>query len=119
VVTPDISHYTSALSISSTVKETASEDGAVLLDVEQGICFSLNSSGLKIWGLLKQGRTIEQIADALESDYSVQRPQLLNDLCAFMLELETRKLLLVGEKSQAPGKRTGFWQRIWKRRNSA
>jgi hypothetical protein len=27
------------------VRETASEDGAVLLDIEQGICFSLNPVG--------------------------------------------------------------------------
>src|ERR1039458_8095163 len=35
------------------VRETASEDGAVLLDVEQGVCFSLNPVGLRIWELLK------------------------------------------------------------------
>ena len=36
------------------VRETASEDGAVLLDIEQGICFSLNPVGLKIWELLEE-----------------------------------------------------------------
>ena len=39
--------------IAPSVRETASEDGAVLLDIEQGICFSLNPVGLKIWELLK------------------------------------------------------------------
>src|SRR5208282_3160780 len=35
--------------IAPSVRETASEDGAVLLDIEQGICFSLNPVGLRIW----------------------------------------------------------------------
>ena len=39
--------------IAPSVRETASEDGAVLLDIEQGICFSLNPVGLKIWELLE------------------------------------------------------------------
>ena len=33
---------TAELAIAPGVREVASEDGAVLLDVEQGICFSLN-----------------------------------------------------------------------------
>jgi len=116
---PDIAHYTQRLSISSSVKETASEDGAVLLDVEQGVCFSLNSSGLRILTLLRQGKNIEQIADAFESDYSVPRPQLLDDLCGFMRELESRKLLLVGDSGIKSSKKEGFWSRVWKPRNSA
>ena len=43
------------LTIAPGVREVASEDGAVLLDVEQGVCFSLNPVGLKIWDLLKKG----------------------------------------------------------------
>jgi hypothetical protein len=44
-------------------RETASEDGAVPLDIEQGICFSLNSVGLKIWELLNKRYSVDQIAD--------------------------------------------------------
>jgi len=115
----DISHYTQRLSIPSSVKETASEDGAVLLDVEQGVCFSLNSSGLRIWTLLKQGNNIDQIADALQADYSVSRPDVLNDLHTFMLELESRKLILVGDTPNKSATKHGLWSRLWNRRTSA
>lgn len=37
---------TAELAIAPGVREVASEDGTVLLDVEQGICFSLNPVGL-------------------------------------------------------------------------
>jgi hypothetical protein len=75
------------------VRETASEDGAVLLDVEQGVCFSLNPVGLRIWELLKKRRSLDQIADALGQEFSVSRSQLLADATEFVEALEAKHLI--------------------------
>ena len=75
------------------VRETASEDGAVLLDIEQGICFSLNPVGLKIWELLKKRYSVDQIADALVQDFTVPRSQLLSDVVEFLQSLEAKRLI--------------------------
>lgn len=75
------------------IRETASEDGAVLLDIEQGICFSLNPVGLKIWELLKKGCSVDQIADALAQDFPVSRSQLLSDVVEFLQALEAKRLI--------------------------
>lgn len=75
------------------VRETSSEDGAVLLDIEQGICFSLNPVGLKIWELLKKRCSLDQIADALAQEFSVPRVQLLSDANEFIGALEARHLI--------------------------
>lgn len=75
------------------VRETASEDGAALLDIEQGVCFSLNPVGLRIWELLKKRRTLDQIADALEQEFSVPRTQLLSDASEFIEALEAKHLI--------------------------
>ena len=75
------------------VRETASEDGAVLLDIEQGICFSLNPVGLKIWELLKKHYSVDQIADALAQDFAVSRSQLLSDVVEFLQSLEAKRLI--------------------------
>jgi len=75
------------------VRETASEDGAVLLDVEQGICFSLNPVGLRIWKLLKNRCSLDQIADALGQEFSVPRSQLLADAAEFIEALEAKHLI--------------------------
>src|SRR3984885_1247728 len=75
------------------VRETASEDGAVLLDIEQGICFSLNPVGLKIWGLLKKRCSLDQIADALAQEFSVPRDQILLDASEFVEALEAKHLI--------------------------
>jgi hypothetical protein len=79
--------------ISPSVRETASEDGAVLLDIEQGICFSLNPVGLRIWQMLKDRQSVDQIADALAQDFPVPRSQLLSDVFEFLQALETKHLI--------------------------
>jgi hypothetical protein len=75
------------------VRETASADGAVLLDIEQGICFSLNPVGLRIWELLKKRCSLDQIADALGQEFSVPRSQILSDASEFIEALEARHLI--------------------------
>jgi len=80
-------------SIAPGVRETASEDGAVLLDIEQGICFSLNPVGLRIWELLKQRRSLDEIADALGLEFPVSRSQLLSDATEFVAALEAKHLI--------------------------
>jgi len=79
--------------IASGVRETASEDGAVLLDIEQGICFSLNPVGLRIWEMLKNRDSVDQIADALAQDFPVSRSQLVSDVIEFLQALETKRLI--------------------------
>ena len=95
----DQAMYTAELAIAPGVREVASEDGAVLLDVEQGVCFSLNPVGLKIWELLKKGCSLDQIADALGQEFPVSRPQLLSDATEFVAALE-EKLNSVGARSR-------------------
>jgi Coenzyme PQQ synthesis protein D (PqqD) len=78
------------------VCETACEDGAVLLDVEQGICFGLNPVGLRIWTMLGQQRSLEQMIDALEREFHTPRPQLAADICDFVRQLEVKHLICHG-----------------------
>ena len=88
------------------VRETASEDGAVLLDIEQGICFSLNPVGLKIWELLKTHHSVDEIADELAQSFPVSRSQLLSDVVEFLHSLEAKHLL--HRADQAVAKQSWF-----------
>ena len=81
------------LTIAPGVRETASEDGAVLLDIEQGVCFSLNPVGLRIWELLKRRCSLDEIANALAQDFPVPRAQLLSDAAEFIEALEAKHLI--------------------------
>jgi hypothetical protein len=84
---------TEDLVIAVGIRETASEDGAVLLDIEQGICFSLNPVGLKIWELLKTHHSVDEIADDLAQDFPMSRSQILSDVVEFLQALEAKRLI--------------------------
>jgi hypothetical protein len=79
--------------ITPSVRETTSVDGAVLLDIEQGVCFSLNTIGLRIWELLKAQYSVDEIADALAQDFPVPRSQLLSDVIQFLQSLQAKRLI--------------------------
>jgi hypothetical protein len=106
----------SALKIAKGVRETISQDGAVLLDIEQGLCFSLNPIGTRIWEMLKDGRSLDEITDALEQQFRVPRTQLLDDITGFLKQLE--EMRLVGEQSALAG-RHGFLSRLFARNRIA
>ena len=102
------------LAIAPGVREVTSEDGAVLLDIEQGVCFSLNPVGLKIWELLKRGYSLEQIADALGQEFPVSRLQLVSDASEFIAALEAKQL--IRRPGQLVPKRPGFFENLLRRR---
>src|ERR1700727_1965170 len=104
---------TAELAIAPGVREVASEDGAVLLDVEQGVCFSLNPVGLKIWELLKKGCSLEQIADALGQEFSVSRPQLVSDATEFIAALEAKHL--IRRPNQTKPERSWLFENVLRR----
>jgi len=106
---------TNDIAVAPGVREVSSEDGAVLLDIEQGICFSLNPVGLKIWELLKQGRSLDRIIDTLEHDFPVPRDQLLSDATEFIAALEAKHL--IRRSGQTGAKEPWFSKILPKRKN--
>lgn len=105
----------SAIRVAKGIRETVNQDGAVLLDIEQGLCFSLNPIGTKIWEMLKDGRSLDEIADALEQEFRLPRTQLLGDISDFLTQLEKKRL--VGEQPPLASRR-GFLSRLFARNRS-
>jgi hypothetical protein len=106
----------SAIKVAKGVRETVNQDGAVLLDIEQGLCFSLNPVGTRIWEMIKDGRSIDEIADALEEEFRLPRTQLLMDVSDFLKQLENMRL--VGNQS-SPAEKRGLLSRLLGRRRSS
>jgi hypothetical protein len=73
------------------------DDEAVLLDVETGIYYGLDTVGTRIWNLLAQGAASQQILDHLLVEYDVDPDRLQADLSAFMSLLETKGLTRTAE----------------------
>ncbi len=98
---------------SAAVRNTNTQDGAVLLDINQGLCFSMNTVGAKIWEMLKANHPIDRIADILASEFSVPREQVLEDVRAFLAQLENQQLLVSSLETQQ--RSTGLVQRLFRR----
>jgi hypothetical protein len=105
----------SAMKVAQGVRETVNQDGAVLLDIEQGLCFSLNPVGTRIWEMIKDGRSIDEITDALEQEFRLPRIQLLADISDFVKQLENMRLV-GNERSPVDGR--GLLSRLLRRRST-
>jgi hypothetical protein len=105
----------SVIKVAEGVRETVNQDGAVLLDIEQGLCFSLNPVGTRIWEMIKDGRSVDEIADTLEEEFRLPRAQMLTDVSDFVTQLNNMRL--VGNRP-SPADRRGFLSRLLGRRRS-
>lgn len=91
---------------SPSVRESNGSDGAVLLDVQQGICFSLNPVGAKIWALIKERKSTDDIIASLVKDFDAPEEQIRSDVAEFATLLKQNGLLLSAGKPSA--KRSGL-----------
>ncbi len=78
------------------VRATISADGGVLLDIQKGICYSLNPVGAKIWQSIESGdghSTFEDLINTLASQFPVSREQLTRDIDEYLQDLEKKELV--------------------------
>jgi len=78
------------LKISESVRSSHGQDGAILLDVQQGQIFNVNLVGSRILELLAAGTSEPAIADAISKEFGVNRDTVTKDMQEFLLALEQR-----------------------------
>ena len=80
------------LTINETVVCAELDDEMVLLNVETGVYFGLDAVGTRIWGLLTQGATEDEIVAQLLDEYDVPRDELSVDVSSFLDDLQSKGL---------------------------
>jgi len=81
---------------SSDVRSTYSEDGAVLLDIRKGLCYSLNPVAARVWSTLEtcpSGVDLRGLVDVMETHYTISREQLERDVDECLTKLENMGLV--------------------------
>ncbi len=89
--------------VSPHVRSTSTEDGAVLLDIKKGLCYSLNVVGARVWVTIESsqmGITFEGIVDAVETHFKVPRPDLETDIGGYLSQLEAMSLVHCNGRAQ-------------------
>jgi Coenzyme PQQ synthesis protein D (PqqD) len=91
--------------VSSHIRATTGPDGGVLLDIEKGLCYSLNLVGAQIWLGIESARgtaTLEHIVVLLQHQFTVPREQLVGDIKEYLQDLEKNGLIKSNGRGSTP-----------------
>ena len=75
------------------LQKLAISDEGFIFDPETGSSFTVNHTGLFILKLLKEGKSQDEIVDALVKEYGVDREEAARDLIDFLEQLRLNGLL--------------------------
>jgi hypothetical protein len=97
--------------VSAGVRATCNEDGAVLLDIDHGLCYGLNAVGGRIWQAIEAGQgrsSSDDIVETLAHEFTeVPREQLMTDVDNCLSDLEKKALVTAqGQAALTRVKRT-------------
>ena len=81
---PTISHF---------ARLSKSPDGGILLDVNRGEVFSLNSVGTRIVELLQQENDTTSVAETISGEFHIPLERAQNDVADFLSCLQELQLL--------------------------
>ena len=81
------------LSIPPQVMSRLVGDETVLLDLSSGIYFGLDGVGKRIWETVEEGRSLEETAMIITSEFEVDEAQAQADVIEFAKDLVERGLL--------------------------
>jgi len=82
--------------VSPDVRSTYSQDGAVLLDIRKGLCYSLNPVAARIWSTVEaspSGVDLRGLVDVMEIHYKISHEQLEYDIDECLSKLENMGLV--------------------------
>jgi len=75
------------------LQKLAISDEGFIFDPETGSSFTVNQTGLFILKLLKEGKSQEEIVEALTQEFDVSREEAARDLIDFLEQLRLNGLL--------------------------
>ena len=80
--------------VSEGVRSTHGQDGAIVLDVQQGQMFNLNCVGSRILELLESGTEESDIVRVISHEFNASSDVVQSDVREFIEALRTHKLVL-------------------------
>jgi hypothetical protein len=75
------------------LRTIANQDGAAVLDTNEGTIFTLNPTGSFIWQALERGECEAEIVDSLAHETAESAAAIRHDVTAFIAALRERKML--------------------------
>lgn len=79
--------------VSEAVRSTHGQDGAIVLDVQQGQMFNLNLVGSRILELLERGSAEQEIVNVVSREFNASREVVESDVKEFLETLNRYRLV--------------------------
>jgi hypothetical protein len=73
-------------------------DELVMMDIKQGKYFSLNTVATRIWVLLEQPRSVEELCRILVGEYEVEYADCLTGVSEYLSEMRHLGLVFTAEE---------------------
>jgi len=74
-------------------------DEVAVLDLKSGTYYGLNAVGARIWSLIQEPRTVQEIHDILISEYEVEPHRCKQDLVMLLQDLAEQELIEIRDAS--------------------
>ena len=71
------------------------DDEAVILSLKQGVYYSLNPCGNRIWSLIQKPVKVRIIRDALLQEYDIDKETCEKDLLSLLSDLDKEGLVVI------------------------
>jgi hypothetical protein len=72
-----------------------------ILDLKAGVYYGLDAVGARIWSLIQEPRTVNEIRDILLEEYEVEPERCERDLLALLQKLADEGLIEVKDEASA------------------
>ena len=73
------------------------DNNQIMMDLENGKYYGLNPVGKRIWELIEQPKTFDQIIESLLSEFEVSEIQCKQETELFLEKAVLNKLIVIGE----------------------
>ena len=71
------------------------QDEEVILNMEDGVYYGLNTIGARVWRLIQEPKTVKEIQETLLEEFDVESDQCMRKLTDLLLDMERRNLIEV------------------------
>ncbi len=78
---------------SKDINSTELDDEIVMMNLQEGKYFALNSVGRSIWKNINEKVTVEQVINNIKEEYDVEDAECEHGVISFLEELKKNKLI--------------------------
>ena len=86
----------SVISRNPEIIHSAMDGEVVMMSVDQGLFFGIDTIGIHIWNLLETPVKVEELIEKLMSRYKVEKADCENDTLLFLNDMLLKKVILIG-----------------------